>query len=345
MHAHDTTLHRPASHSLARDELPGFRPRYLGLSEAEFLALSCGHHTRRLKTDWLPLLHWLRAMPALRSITTNTGAALEQPLAHEDAGITGRSLRLHGPNQELEFDFSQWHCGFAVAAGVDGTQRAGLRFFSPRGDLLHSIEAEAPFRLSLDRSAAFHATDQGRVQPLPSQRPSIPTELDAFDAECLRLWWQLPLELTARPVPGLPRVPRGRLLTALGQDHAIRVELCALHTLVECLDALEQESLRLTVANHGAMQRCRGRGFYAARLEEAILLHNETCILRLLPQAVHAAWIVRKPTYQGERLGLELLDEHGELLAGIDAAAQADGLRTAWATLLEAIREETRLPE
>jgi putative hemin transport protein len=343
MHALDTTWHRSVRHSLARDELPGFRPRYLGLSEAEFLALSCGHHTRRLKTDWLPLLHWLRGIPALRSITTNTGAALEQPLAHEDASVTSHSLHLHGPDQELEFDFSQWHCGFAVAAGVDGTQRAGLRFFNPRGDLLHSIEAEAPFQLSLGMSAAFHATDQGREQPLPSPRPYTPAELDAFDAECLRLWWQLPLELTARPVPGLPRVPRGRLLTALGQDHAIRVELSALHDLVECLDALEQESLRLTVANHGAVQRCRGRGFYAARLEEAILLHNEICTLRLLPQAVHAAWIVRKPTHQGERLGLELHDEQGELLTGIDAAAQTGGLRTAWATLLEAIREETMI--
>ncbi|MCW8874515.1 MAG: hypothetical protein OQK27_02080 [Gammaproteobacteria bacterium] len=101
MHALDTTLQRCAPHSLAHDELPGFRPRYLGLSEAEFLALSCGHHTRRLKTGWL----------------------------------------------------------------------------------------------------------------------------------------------------------------------------------------------------HGAMQRCCGRGFYAARLEEAILLHNETCTLHLPPQAAHAPWIVRKPTY------------------------------------------------
>ncbi|MCA1806063.1 MAG: hypothetical protein LC646_12215 [Xanthomonadaceae bacterium] len=345
MQALDTIPYRPARHSLASDELPGFRPRYLGLSEAEFLALSCGHHTRRLKNDWLPLLHWLRGIPALRSITTNAAAALEQPLAHEDAGVSGHSLRLRGPDQELEFDFSQWHCGFAVAADVDGTQRAGLRFFNPRGDLLHSIEAEAPFRLSLDRSAAFHAADQGREQPLPCPRPATPTQLDAFDAECLRLWWQLPLELTARPVPGLAPVPRGRLLAALGQDHAIRVELSALHTLVECLDAFEQECLRLTVANHGAVQRCRGRGFYAARMEAALLLHNETCTLRLLPQAVHTAWIVSKPTHQGERLGLELHDEHGELLAGIDAAAQTSGLRTAWATLLEAIREETRIKE
>lgn len=345
MHALDTTPHRPARHSSASDELPGFRPRYLGLSEAEFLALSCGHHTRRLKTDWLPLLHWLRGIPALRSITTNAGAALEQPLAHEEAGVSGHSLRLHGPDQELEFDFSQWHCGFAVAPGVDGTQRAGLRFFNPHGDLLHSIEAEVPFRLSLGMSADFHAVDQGREQPLPCPRPSTPAELDAFDAECLRLWWQLPLAHTARPVPGLPGVTRGRLLAALGQDHAIQVELGALHTLVECLDALERESLRLTVANHGAVQRCRGRGFYAARMDEAILLHNETCTLRLLPRAVHAAWMVRKPTHQGERLGLELHDERGELLAGIDAAAKTDGLRTTWATLLEAIREETRIKE
>lgn len=345
MQALDTTPHRPARPSLGNDELPGFRPRHLGLSEAEFLALSCGHHTRRLKTDWLPLLYWLRGIPALRSITTNAGAALEQPLAHDDASVTGHSLRLRGPDQELEFDFSQWHCGFAVAPAVDDGGRAGLRFFDPRGDLLHSVEAEAPLRLSLGMSAAFHAADQGREQPLPSPRPSTPTELDAFDIECLRLWWQLPLEHTARPVPGLPRVARGRLLAALGQAHAIRVEVAALHTLVECLDALERENLRLTVANHGVVQRCRGRGFYAARMGEAMLLHNESCTLRLLPQAVHAAWIVRKPTHQGEHLGLELHDEHEELLAGIDAPARTGGLRTAWATLIEAIREETTLPE
>lgn len=345
MHAYRATSPNGTQADPGRDEIPGFRPRYLGLSEAEFLALSCGHHTRRLKTDWLSLLDWLRGIPALRCITINTGAALEQPFASGEVDTSDASPCQHGPASELEFDFRHWHCGFAVAPGVDGGGRAGLRFFNPRGDLLHSIEAEAPFQLSLGMSAAFHAADQGRVQPLPSPRPSTPTELDPFDAECLRLWWQLPLEHAARPVPGLPRVARGRLLAALGQAHAIRVGVAALHTLVECLDALERETLRLTVANQGVVQRCRGRGFYAARTGETMLLHNESCTLRLLPQAVHAAWIVRKPTHQGERLGLELHDEHEALLASIDAPARTGGQSTAWATLLEAIREETRLPE
>jgi putative hemin transport protein len=345
MHAYRATSPNGTQPDPGRDEIAGFRPRYLGLSEAEFLALSCGHHTRRLKTDWLSLLHWLRGIPALRCITINAGAALEQPFATGEVGTSDDSPCLRGPASELEYDFRQWHCGFAVAPGVDGGGRAGLRFFDPRGDLLHSIESEAPFQLSLGMSAAFQGDDQGREQPL-----SIPTRpgsaaLDTFDAECLRLWWQLPLEHTARPVPGLPRLARGRLLAALGQAHAIRIGVAALHTLVECLDALERENLRLTVANQGVMQRCRGRGFYAARTGEAMLLHNESCTLRLLPQAVHAAWIVRKPTHQGERLGLELHDEHEALLASIDAPARTGGQRTAWSTLIEAIQEETTLQE
>lgn len=314
---------------------------YLGLSEAEFLALSCGRHTRRLQTDWLTLFYRLRETGGLRSVTANTGAALEQPWAVREMGTMANNVRLYGLNQELELRLDYWHCGFAVAAGADHRQAAALRFYDQRGALVHSLEAEQPTRLGLAMTAPFHSSDQNREQRLSSFPSRSRGEYNLFDAECLRLWWQLPLDIPAGSVPGLPEVTRRHMLQTLGPSQAVAVDASALRTLMECIDALERESLRLTVANHGAVQRCRGRGFYASSLGDDLLLRNDLCTLRLTPAAVAAAWIVRKHTHEGERLALELHDADGELLAAIDSDERHGEVRTAWAALLGAMQEET----
>jgi len=318
--------------------VPVIRPRYLGLSEAEFLALSCGRHTHRLTPDWLPLLCHLRQAGGLRSITANAGAVLEQPWSVRETGTVGNTLRLYGPQQELEFHFDYWHCGFAVAPGSDERPAAALRFFDQRGDLLHSIEAEHTALLGRAAILPFHSGDQRREQRLaPLPAPASPQAPTPLDHECLRLWWQLPLDFPAGPIPGLPAASRNRLLAALGTAHARLVQPDAFLTLLDCIDALDRESLRLTVVNHGVVQRYRGRGFYASRQGGSLRLRNEECSLTLTAAAIAGNWLVRKPTRCGDCLALELHDASGALLAAIDAPARQG---TAWSTLLGAMEEE-----
>ncbi len=94
------------------------------------------------------------------------------------------------------------------------------------------------------------------------------------------------------------------------------------------------------MANTGVVQSCTARGFTVSLLKQSLLLRNETCTLLLNPDAIHSAWIVRKSTWEGARIALEMLDRDGTLLAAIEGQHRQGRHRSIWATLLDAIDEQ-----
>lgn len=308
-------LQRRKAELLATDKPPRAREaaRQLGVSEAEYVALSCGDAdatNRRLKRDgFVSILQALHQAGEVMALTRNEAVVMEHHGVYRNPVVKHNHVMFIEPDMDLRLKVTAWQYGFAV----NENGRRSLQFFDACGEAAHKIYmTEASDMAVYDALVAQHGTDGGfegmSVSPTPTRSPDEIAVLQV-DADAIRKDWQS-LE-NAHHVNALLKaygLTRPQAYRYLG-DEAVPLQADALKALLE--EASDQAwSLLMFVPNGAATQIHNGTvhklmemGPWFNVLDAKFNLHAN---LSLISQA----WWVRKPSDGRMVTSLEVFDAY-----------------------------------
>ena len=301
-----------------KNATPGVRARdaarVLGVSEAELVACRVGKGVMRLEPDFAEIL---RAMPAVGEVmvlTRNEHCVHEKHGRFDNVSIgPGHGLVLNH-HVDLRLFMSHWRHGFVVTEEVASGVRTSLQVFDIDGVAVHKIyltkdSDRAAFDALVQR---FRSPEQGAeivIAPLPPKRPDRPdAEIDVTNFH--KHWRAL---LDTHDFFGLLQefgVGRAQAMRLAEREFAYRVAPGALRQSLEAA-AQTNTPIMCFVGNPGCIQIHTGPVETLKAMGPWYNVLDPTFNLHLREDAIHEAWVVRKPTSDGIVTSLELFDADG----------------------------------
>lgn len=307
----------------------------LGVSECELLALDEGQGVTRLRPDWASLLGGLGALGPVMALTRNADAVHEKTGTYGTLDGGAHVALFLGEEIDLRLFLNRWRHAWAVQAPAG---RRSLQVFGPDGGAVHKVFATEATDLDAWMAlVARHAEPAGGPLELSPARTSKPPKPDAdVDVPTFLAGWD-GLRDTHHFHSLLLRhkLARTQALRLAGDGRARPVRPGALRDTLEAA-AASGMAVMVFVGNPGCIQihtgpvqTLRAAGEWFNVLDPAFNLH-------LRETAIDTAWIVAKPTDDGQVTSLELFDGGGETIAtlfGKRKPGQAED--PAWRGLLE----------
>ena len=297
--------HRDAAHAMQ-------------LSEAAATALFVGEYVIRLKDDFIGLVERCGELGEVMALTRNEACVHERTGHYVELSHSGTMGMALGEEIDLRIFYGQWASAFAVSeTSTAGTQRS-LQFFDTYGDAVHKIFLREKSELSawMVLTEEFAAAEQVaglKVPPRPvkaAETPDTSIDIAGFQAA----WRAL---TDTHQFFGLLRkfgVSRTQALRLAPLEYAQAMPHGAARMILQNA-AVQSVAIMVFVGNPGMIQihggeiqRVEVMGPWLNVLDERFNLHlNETAIAQ--------AWMVKKPTSDGDVTSLELFDASGETIA------------------------------
>jgi putative hemin transport protein len=290
---------------------------HLNVSEAELLALDCGHRVTRLNGDWRALIQELPKLGPLLALTRNEHAVHEKHGAYRNISFTGTQGLVLAEQIDLRLFMSRWHSGFAERDRRQGKDQFSLQFFDRDGSAVHKVylREDSDFQAYEALVERYCARDQSPIQPVepaPSRRVRPDEEVDRAG---LQEAWQR-LQDTHDFHPMLLRFEVERLQALrLADDELARsvgVERVE-HVLTQA--AAAGLPIMVFVGNPGAIQIHTGPIRQLKRTGEWLNVLDPDFDFHLRDTGIASVWRVRKPTEDGVVSSLELYDAAGATIA------------------------------
>ena len=296
----------------------------LGVSEAELLATDLGKTVTRLRDGKDAARDILTRLPELGEITALTRndnvvlertAVSEKPRFRED----GESGLVTGPI-DLRIALKIWRTAFAVVQpGREGKISRSLQFFDAHGTAIHKIyvknEAGVPV---FDKIVAdFRSTEQTAslaiepVASIPADKPDA--EID--QVALLTAWRGLTDVHQFSGVLKKLGVAREQALRLGSPEFAEKIAPAAARAFLEKA-AADQTPFLAFVSNDGMTQIFTGKIHKVAPSSggEWFNVLDPDFNLHLRASSIASAWLVKKPTKDGDLTSLEIFDAQGRLI-------------------------------
>lgn len=315
----------------------------LGVSEAELLATDCGKGVTRLQPEWFAMLPAFSGLGEVMALTRNEQFVHEKVGVYEEISVMpdhkmGQTL---GKAIDLRIFFRNWHFGFAVEKETPKGIKRSLQFFDAHGDAVHKIHLRetsdiAYFDQFVDTYR--HADQSSKLDVKPRTPVEAETPDDAIDAQALTDAWDA-LKDTHDFFFMLRKhkVSRLQAFRLAGADYAREVSVSSLRKALEAAAEIELP-IMIFVNNPGCVQIHTGP---VKRLIEARGWYNimdPGFNLHVNDSDIHSAWIVCKPTKDGNVHSLEFFNKEGDVLCymfGERKEGRAE--REAWREILDTL--------
>jgi putative hemin transport protein len=305
------------AHEQLKHDSPGIRAReaaaQLGVREAELVAARVGEGVIRLDADFGDILKALPAAGEVMALTRNDHCVHEKHGQFDHVSIgPGHGIVLNH-DIDLRLFMSHWRFGFAVTEEVASGLRSSLQFFDIDGTAVHKVYVtdksdRAAYDALVARFAAQSQVSEVTVTPLPAKSKIADGEIGIDN---FRAHWRA-LQDT-HDFFGLLQefgVSRAQAMRLGGAEFVTPVPALALRRLMET-SAAEAIPIMCFTGNPGCIQIHTGpirtlkiMGPWFNILDPGFNLH-------LREDAIDAAFIVRKPTRDGDVTSLELFDAQG----------------------------------
>lgn len=289
----------------------------LGVSELEIVLLD--ERTTRLKPD---MQAWLKGLPAVgeaMALTRNRWCVHERHGTWNKPGFHagGRIGLVVGPDIDLRLFMTGWtYLVHTVIDNARGPLR-GFQVYDASGQAIHKVYATKGTDLaSWDALVAERTDDDPAPVALVAPEPAKAEKPDAeIDVESFRAGWEA-LTDTHDFHPLLRKHGLGRLqaMRLAGEDRARIVPPSVVGDLLDKV-AADGTPIMCFVGNPGCIQIHSGpvkkiawRGDWLNVLDPEFNLHLDT-------SGLAHAFVVRKPTEDGDVNSLELFSEDGTLVA------------------------------
>ena len=301
-----------------KDATPGIRARdaakALGVTEAELVACRVGQGATRLEPDFADILRAMEAVGEVMVLTRNEHCVHEKHGRFANVSIgPGHGLVLNH-HVDLRLFMNHWRYGFVVTEEVASGARTSLQVFDIDGVAVHKIyltgnSDRAAFDALVQR---FRGAEQGGdllIAALPPRRPDRPD--GEIDLASFHKHWRA-LQDTHDFFGLLQEF-------GVGRDQAMRLAepeftwKVAPGALRELMEAASQTGTPIMcfVGNPGCIQIHTGSVQTLKVMGPWFNILDPTFNLHLREDAIHHAWVVRKPTRDGIVTSLELFDADG----------------------------------
>lgn len=343
-----STIHElKAAWSAFRENNPRVRIRdaaaALGVSEAELLATDCGDSVTRLKPAWYDLLPAFEGLGEVMALTRNDLFVHEKVGHYEKISVfenhkMGQTL---GKAIDLRIFFRNWHYGFAVVQETEQGVKRSLQFFDAYGTAVHKIHLRDTSNVShFDALVAEHRDENqdAELGVLPRPDPNAEKPDSEVDQVAFREAWDA-LQDTHDFIFMLRKFGVNRLqaFRLAGTAYVRSVPVSSLRTALEAASDIELP-IMIFVNNPGCVQIHTGP---VKRLQEARGWYNildPGFNLHVKDTEIDSAWIVRKPTKDGDVHSLEFFDADGQVLCYLfGERKEGRQEREAWRDILDAL--------
>jgi putative hemin transport protein len=317
----------------------------LNVSEGELIASLVGDGATRLRTKGADIIKDIPALGPVMALTRNAHCVHEKIGPYLDVTINPAHGLVLGELIDLRIFPSRWHHTFAVIDETDDGPRRAIQIFDADGSAVHKIYQKpgtdiAAFDALIANWRSDEQSDVLAVRDIPPpQGDRADTEIDVGK---LRREWSA-MEDTHDFFGMLRGLKVGRLqaLRLAGSGFATAVPADSLARVLE--DARDtQTPIMVFVGNAGCIQIHSGPVTNLKRMGPWFNVLDPTFNLHLREDAVASAWIVRKPTRDGEVTSLELFDKDGFCFAQLFGARKPGKPELeAWRAILSRVPANT----
>lgn len=292
--------------------------RKLGVSEAELLATNCGATVTRLEGDWREVLKRVPALGRVMALTRNEHCVHERKGVYGMPSFEGHIGLVLGDDIDLRLFMGGWKSGFAVQEPAGDSIRRSLHFFDASGEAVHKIYLQNDSDVAAyDRLVAeFAAADQSPLQSVGEKpAPTADRPDGEIDAAGLRQAWGA-MKDTHDFFPLLRKFKVGRqqALRLGGEEFAVKLGDGVARQVLNRAAASETP-IMVFVGSSGCVQIHSGKVRKIVPMEPWINVLDPDFNLHLRETSVASAWLVRKPTSDGDVTSIELFDAEGGLVA------------------------------
>jgi putative hemin transport protein len=301
-----------------KSEQPKLRIRdaakQLDSTEAELLATQIGENVIRLNDQFKELLLEVINLGHVMALTRNDYAVHERKGEYLKTSFNGHLGLVLGEDIDLRLFMQAWKYGFAVQEA----DRKSLQFFDLYGVAVHKIYLTE--KSNVDAYAAlvdkYKATSQtGFLEISIEEVPEVElpdTEINV--AEFQQAWKELKDTHDFFGMLRKYRVSRTQAMRLAPSNYVRKVEKGAVNKMLRIVAELELP-IMVFVGSRGCIQIHTGEVKNIVEAGPWLNVLDPLFNLHLRMDAIADAWIVTKPTEDGEVNSLELFDDKGENIA------------------------------
>ncbi len=303
----------------------------LGVKEVQLLATKVGKTAVRLEGDWIEFLKATPSLGRVMSLTRNDACVLEHKGDFEKVEGNPHAVTVIGPI-ELRTFTTNWGSGFAVDETVKERRLTSFQFFDKFGDAVLKIYLQPESNRDAFESLTtlYTAKDQSNVQLVEEfKQPEYVKgiNVDAFLSD----WSKLK---HTHGFFGMLRKHNIARLDAMKVADGKYTKPIAKDKIESLLNYVSENQIPVMIfaGNRGNIQIHQDFVKKIVKMGPWINVLDKDFNMHLNLDIVETAWIVKKPTADGEITSIEMYDKSGELVV------QFFGLRKFGETELETWR-------
>lgn len=308
---------------------PGLRIRdaakQLGVSEAALLATKTGDQVVRLGGQWPELLKSFKTLGRVMSLTRNDSCILEHKGSFQEIGVIETGSRamasVVGPIETRVF-FSAWHIAFAATEEKSGRVLKSIQVFDKAGEAITKLYLQE----GSDEAAFTKIIEDFRV---PEQHADL--GLQAYPKE--EFLTTVNTEVFLKDWSGLKDTHDFFGMIRRHQVHRYEAIRLAKDTFTYPVDptvsprqildeaAASKLPIMIFAGNRGNIQIHQGKVRTIRVLDRGhggeqhwLNVLDPDFNMHLRMDHIHSAWVVRKPTDDGEVTSVELFDHDKNLI-------------------------------
>lgn len=286
----------------------------LGVSEAELLLTNVGEGVTILKPEFANILTEVEKLGKVMALTRNDECVHERKGTYLNGDFSSPHAQLFvGEEIDLRIFQNHWRFAFAVVEG----DRKSLQFFGKDGLALHKIYLIKDSNVdAFDALASqFTAENQTETFEFEAVAPKAPEKADSeIDAEGFKkAWTELKDTHDFFMMTRKFGVSRTQALRLAPEGFAKKIDTSKVVNVLE--DASEKNlPIMIFVGNRGIIQIHTGEVKKTMWHQQWFNVMDPDFNLHLDVTKIAEAWVVKKPTEDGEVTAIEVFNKEGDFI-------------------------------
>ncbi|ETX09931.1 hemin degrading factor [Marinomonas ushuaiensis DSM 15871] len=315
----------------------------LNISEAALLDAQAGVQSIRLKNEVKEIIEALPTLGYVMTLMRNDNAVHERKGIYQNIKINGAMGLIIADDRKIDLRLflSRWKHVFAIKESTNSGDRYSLQFFDGQGVAIQKIFLQPDSDVQAYEALLDLHTETDQTSPLVfsavEEKPAS-TNTDKVDQKALIEDWS---NITnVHQFMGLLKhhnVTREQAFKLVGKKYA---EPFTPSKLEDVLNKASQGAIPIMcfVGNNGGIQIHTGVVNKIVTMGDWLNVLDPEFNLHLLMSGVASAWVVRKPTTDGNITSLELYDKNSDQIAQFFGQRTEGELEnTQWKALAESV--------
>jgi putative hemin transport protein len=286
----------------------------LGVSEAELLATNVGEGVTVLKPEFKDILTETEKLGKVMALTRNDECVHERKGTYLNGDFSSPHAQLFvGEDIDLRIFLNHWKFAFAVVEG----DKKSLQFFGKDGLALHKIyltkdSNEAAFDAIVEKFTSdeqYSIIECEAVAPKAEEKPDSEIDVEGFQ----KAWRELKDTHDFFMMTRKFGVSRTQALRLAPEGFTKKIDSSKVVNVLE--DASEKQlPIMIFVGNRGIIQIHTGNVKKTLWHQQWFNVMDPDFNLHLDITKIAEAWIVKKPTEDGEVTAIEVFNKEGDFI-------------------------------